>query len=64
MSDRVNLAAPTSPIYLPDVRSILYKLGPDRLTQLVNWNTTARKIIYWIDGIDQGAGITLLILPG
>ena len=37
-SDRVNLVAPASPIecllYLPNVRAIQYKLGPERLTRL------------------------------
>ena len=37
-SDRVNLVAPASPIacllYLPTVRAIQYKLGPERLTRL------------------------------
>ena len=41
-SDRVNLVAPTSPMeylrYLPNVRTILYKLGPERLTRLGNSN--------------------------
>ena len=41
-SDRVNLVAPTSPIecllYLPNVRAIQYKLGPERLTRLGNQN--------------------------
>ena len=41
-SDRVNLVAPASPIlcllYLPNVRAIQYKLGPERLTRLGNSN--------------------------
>ena len=41
-SDRVNLIAPASPIecllYLPNVRAIQYKLGPERLTRLGNSN--------------------------
>ena len=41
-SDRVNLVASASPIecllYLPNVRAIQYKLGPERLTQLGNSN--------------------------
>ena len=41
-SDRVNLVAPASPIeclrYLPNVREIQYKLGPERLTRLGNSN--------------------------
>jgi len=41
-SDRVNLVAPPSPIegllYLPHVRAIQYKLGPERLTRLGNSN--------------------------
>jgi len=39
-SDRVNLVAPACPIecllYLPNVRAIQYKLGPERLTRLGN----------------------------
>ncbi len=39
-SDRVNLDAPASPIqcllYLPNVWTIQYKLGPERLTQIGN----------------------------
>jgi len=42
MSGRVNLVAPASPIecllYLPNVRAIQYKLGPERLTRLENLN--------------------------
>ena len=41
-SDRVNFVAPASPIeclrYLPNLRAIQYKLGPDRLTRLGNSN--------------------------
>ena len=41
-SARVNLAAPASPIecllYLPNVRAIQYKLGPERLTRIGNSN--------------------------
>ena len=41
-SNRVNLVAPASPIecllYLPNVRSIQYKLGLERLTRLGNSN--------------------------
>ena len=41
-SDRVNLAAPFSPIEcplsLPNVRAIQYKLGPERQTLLENSN--------------------------
>ena len=41
-SDRVNLVEPASPIecqlYLPNVRAIQYKLGPERLTRLGNSN--------------------------
>ena len=41
-SDRVNLVALASPIecllYLPNVRAIQYKLGPERLTRLGNLN--------------------------
>ena len=41
-SDRVNLVAPASPIecllYLPNVRAIQCKLGPERLTRLGNSN--------------------------
>ena len=41
-SDRVNLVAPASPIecllYLPNVRAIQYKLGPERLTWFGNSN--------------------------
>ena len=42
MSERVNPAAPASPIecllYLPNVRAIQYKIGPERLTRLGNSN--------------------------
>ena len=42
MSDRVNLAAPASPLeclpYLPNVRAIQYKMGPERLARLGNSN--------------------------
>jgi len=42
MSDRVNLVAPPSPIeclpYLPNIRAIQYKLGPEKLTRLGNSN--------------------------
>jgi len=41
-SERVNLVAPACPIerllYLPNVRAIQYKLGPEGLTQLGNSN--------------------------
>ena len=41
-SDRVNLVAPASPIecllYIPNVRAIQYKLGPERLTRFGNSN--------------------------
>ena len=41
-SDHVNLVAPASPIecllYLPNVRAMQYKLGPERLTRLGNSN--------------------------
>ena len=41
-SDRVHLVEPDSPIecqlYLPNVRAIQYKLGPERLTRLGNSN--------------------------
>ena len=41
-SDRVHLGEPASPIecqlYLPNVRAIQYKLGPERLTRLGNSN--------------------------
>ena len=41
-SDCVNLIAPASPIecllYLPNVRAVKYKLGPEGLTRLGNWN--------------------------
>ena len=41
-SDRVNLVAPASPIecllYLPNVRAIQYKLGPERFTRHGNSN--------------------------
>ena len=40
MSDRVNLVAPACPVeclpYLPNVRAIQYKLGPERLARLGN----------------------------
>ena len=45
-SDRVNLVAPASPIecllYLPYVRAIQYKLGPERLTRL--WNSNVPRL--------------------
>ena len=45
-SARVNLVAPASPIecllYLPNVRAIQYKLGPERLTHLGNCTTASR----------------------
>jgi len=41
-SNRVNLVAPASPneclLYLPNVQSIQYKLGPERLTRIGNIN--------------------------
>ena len=41
-SDRVNLVAPASPIecllYIPNVRAIQHKLGPERLTRFGNSN--------------------------
>ena len=41
-SDRVNLVAPASSIecliYLPYIRAVQYKLGPERLTRLGNSN--------------------------
>jgi len=50
-SDRVNLVAPASPIeclpYLPNVRAIQYKLGPERLTKLGNSNVL-RLLVFWI----------------
>ena len=47
-SDRVNLVAPASPIlllYLPNVRAIQYKLGPERLTRLGNSNVLRLPVI-------------------
>ena len=42
MSDRVNLVALASSseglLYLPNVRAVLYKLGPERLTRVGNSN--------------------------
>ena len=50
-SDRVNLIAQASPIeclrYLPDVRAIQYKLGPERLTRLGYWNVLRLPVYYW-----------------
>ena len=41
-SARVNLVAPASPIecllYIPNVRAIQYKLGPERLSRFGNSN--------------------------
>ena len=49
-SDRVKLVAPASPIecllYLPNVRAIQYKLGPEGLTRLENSNLL-RLPVYW-----------------
>ena len=48
-SDCVNLVAPASPIecllYLPNVRAIQYKLGPEKLTQLGNSNALRLPVI-------------------
>ena len=48
-SDRVNLVAPASPIecllYLPNVRAIEYKLGPERLTRLGNSNVLRLPVV-------------------
>ena len=49
-SDRVNLVAPASPfeciLYLPNVRAIQYKLGPERLTRLGNSNVLRLPVNY------------------
>ena len=49
MSDRVNLVTPASHIecllYLPNVRAIQYKLGPERLTRLGNSNVLRLPLI-------------------
>ena len=52
-SERVNLLALVSPIecllYLPNVRVIQYKLGPERLTQLGNLNVQLLPVtIYFV----------------
>ena len=48
-SDRVHLVAPASPIkcllYLPNVRAMQYKLGPERLTRLENSNVLRLPVI-------------------
>ena len=52
-SDRVNLVAPAIPIecllYLPNVRAIQYKLGPEMLTQLGNSNVLRLPVTSWFD---------------
>ena len=49
-SDRVNLVAPAIPIecllYLPNVRAIQYKLGPESLIRLGNSNVQRLPVIY------------------
>ena len=49
-SDRVNLVAPAIPIecllYLPNVRAIQYKLGPERLSRLGNSNVLRLPVIH------------------
>ena len=49
-SDRVKLVAPASPIecllYLPNVRAIQYKLGPEMLTRLGNSNVLRLPVDY------------------
>ena len=49
-SDRVNLVAPDIPIecllYLPNVRAIQYKLGPEMLTRLGNSNVLGLPVDY------------------
>ena len=51
-SDRVNLVAPASPIecllYLPNIRAIQYKLGPERLTRLGNSNVLPMRCLFFI----------------
>ena len=37
-SDRINLVALAPVLYLPNIRAIQYKLGPERLTRLGNLN--------------------------
>ena len=50
-SDHVNLVAPASPIecllYLPNVRAVQYKLGPERLTRLIISNVLLRLPVNW-----------------
>ena len=61
-SDRVNLVSPAGPIecllYLPNVRAMQYKLGPERLTRLGNSNVLRLPVIwshgnywFWYKGV-------------
>ena len=56
MSDRVNLVAPASPIeclpYLPNVRAIQFKLGPERLTRLGNSNVLRLPVFCKLETIE------------
>ena len=55
MSGRVNLVALASPIecmpYLPNVRAIQFKLGPERLTQLGNSNVLRLPVFCKLESI-------------
>ena len=48
-SNRVNIVAPASPftclLYLPNVRAMQYKLGPEKLTRLGNSNVLRLPVI-------------------
>ena len=44
-SDRINLVALAPVLYLPNIRAIQYKLGPERLTRLGNLNVLRLPVI-------------------
>ena len=62
-SDSVNLVAPASPIefllYLPNVQTIQYKLGPERLTRLGNSNVLRLSVKYMGDQLKMLRAVSL-----